>query len=197
MLSYIVIFWMILMTMRRREQLERIVTVIVITSLPIAFYGLIQHANKDPLPWGGDVTQRVAANMGNAIFVAAYLIMAFFLTLGRLVQSFQVILTEKESRISDILRASVYLFVAALQLIAFAFADSRGPLLGWLPGMFIFALVGLAVAARVAAHASRRRKAAQSAQTRTGSADRSPLSHHTHSMSSKHVLAWPSAVSRR
>lgn len=143
MLSYVVIFWMILMNMRRREQLERIVTVIVITSMPIAFYGLIQHANKDPLPWGGDVTQRVASNMGNAIFVAAYLIMAFFLTLGRLVQSFQVILTEKESRISDILRASVYLFVAALQLIAFAFADSRGPLLGWLPGMFIFALVGL------------------------------------------------------
>jgi tetratricopeptide (TPR) repeat protein len=143
MLSYIVIFWMILMNMRRREQLERIVTVIVITSLPIAFYGLIQHANKDPLPWGGDVTQRVAGNMGNAIFIAAYLIMAFFLTLGRLVQSFQVILTEKESRVSDILRASVYLFIAALQLIAFAFADSRGPLLGWLPGMFIFALVGL------------------------------------------------------
>ena len=143
MLSYVVIFWMILMNMRRREQLERIVTVIVITSMPIAFYGLIQHANKDPLPWGGDVTQRVASNMGNAIFVAAYLIMAFFLTLGRLVQSFQVILIEKESRVSDILRASVYLFVAALQLIAFDFADSRGPLLGWLPGMFIFALVGL------------------------------------------------------
>src|SRR5512136_134210 len=143
MLSYIVIFWMIVMNMRRREQLERIVTVIVITSMPIAFYGLIQHANKDPLPWGGDVTQRVAANMGNAIFVAAYLIMAFFLTLGRLVQSFQVILTEKESRLSDILRASVYLFIASLQLIAFAFADSRGPLLGWLPGMFIFGLVGL------------------------------------------------------
>ena len=152
MLSYIVIFWMILMNMRRREQLERIVTVIVITSLPIAFYGLIQHASKDPLPWGGDVTQRVAANMGNAIFVAAYLIMAFFLTLGRLVQSFQVILTEKESRMSDILRASVYLFIAALQLIAFAFADSRGPLLGWLPGMFIFALVGLLLL-RVSLHA--------------------------------------------
>src|SRR5512136_112129 len=153
MLSYIVIFWMIVMNMRRREQLERIVTVIVITSMPIAFYGLIQHANRDPLPWGGDVTQRVAANMGNAIFVAAYLIMAFFMTLGRLIQSFQVILTEKESRASDILRASVYLFVAALQLIAFGFADSRGPLLGWLPGMFIFVLVGLLLM-RVSLHST-------------------------------------------
>jgi hypothetical protein len=143
MLSYIVIFWMIVMNLRRREQLDRFVTVVVMTSIPIAFYGLIQHSNKDPLPWGGDVTQRVASNMGNPIFVAAYLIMAFFLTMGRLIESFRVILTEAESRLSDILRASAYLFVAALQLIAFGFADSRGPLLGWLPGMFIFGLVGL------------------------------------------------------
>jgi tetratricopeptide (TPR) repeat protein len=175
MLSYIVIFWMILLNMRRREQLERIVTVIVITSMPIAFYGMIQHANKDPLPWGGDVTQRVAGNMGNAIFIAAYLIMAFFLTLGRLVQSFQVILTEKESRISDILRASVYLFVAALQLIAFAFADSRGPLLGWLPGMFIFALVGLLLL-RVSLHSQADEAATPETPATNGStADRYPI----------------------
>jgi len=145
--SYIVIFFMLLQNMRRREQLDRLVTAAVITSLPIAFYGLLQHGDGttsiDPLPWGGDVTSRVASNMGNAIFVAAYLIMAFFLTLGRIIESFRVILTEKESRLSDILRASSYVFIGAVQLIAFGFADSRGPLLGWLPGMFIFGLVGL------------------------------------------------------
>ncbi len=145
--SYIVIFFMLLQNMRRREQLDRLVTAAVLTSLPIAFYGLLQHGDGttsiDPLPWGGDVTSRVASNMGNAIFVAAYLIMAFFLTLGRIIDSFRVILTEKESRLSDILRASSYVFIGAVQLIAFGFADSRGPLLGWLPGMFIFGLVGL------------------------------------------------------
>ena len=190
MLSYIVIFWMILMNMRRREQLERIVTVIVITSLPIAFYGLIQHASKDPLPWGGDVTQRVASNMGNAIFVAAYLIMAFFLTLGRLVQSFQVILTEKESRISDILRASVYLFIAALQLIAFGFADSRGPLLGWLPGMFIFGLVGLLLL-RVSLHTQATRR-----QTQTPQIQLAPLTTNTQSQPRcvQGHWGWPSSA---
>ena len=145
--SYIVIFFMLLLNMRRREQLDRLVTAVVMTSLPIAFYGLLQHGDGttsiDPLPWGGDVTSRVASNMGNAIFVAAYLIMAFFLTLGRVIESFRAILTEKESRLSDILRASSYVFIGAVQLIAFGFADSRGPLLGWLPGMFIFGLVGL------------------------------------------------------
>jgi tetratricopeptide (TPR) repeat protein len=143
MLSYIVVFWMILQNMRQRAQLDRLVTAVVMTSLPIAFYGLLQHGEIDPLPWGGDVTVRVASNMGNAIFVAAYLIMAFFLTLGRVVESFRVILSEQESRLSDILRASTYVFIAAVQLITFGFADSRGPLLGWLPGMFIFGLVGL------------------------------------------------------
>jgi tetratricopeptide (TPR) repeat protein len=141
--SYIVIFLMIVQNMRRRRQLDRLVTAIVMTSLPIAFYGILQRVDRDPLPWGGDVTERVAANMGNAIFVAAYLIMAFFLTLGRVIEAFRVILTEEESRLSDILRASAYIFVGAVQLIAFAFAGSRGPLLGWLPGMFIFGLVGL------------------------------------------------------
>ena len=145
--SYIVVFLMIVQGMRRRRQLDRLVTAIVMTSMPIAFYGLLQRgdgsATLDPLPWGGDVTSRVAANMGNAIFIAAYLIMAFFLTLGRVVEAFRIILTEEESRWSDILRASAYIFVGAVQLIAFSFANSRGPLLGWLPGMFIFGLVGL------------------------------------------------------
>lgn len=167
--SYIVIFFMLLQNMRRREQLDRLVTAAVLTSLPIAFYGLLQHGDGttsiDPLPWGGDVTSRVASNMGNAIFVAAYLIMAFFLTLGRIIESFRVILTEKESRLSDILRASSYVFIAAVQLIAFGFADSRGPLLGWLPGMFIFGLVGLLLL-RVSLHSQAANGEAESAEVR-------------------------------
>ena len=155
--SYIVVFAMIVMNMRHRRQLDRLVTAVVMTSMPIAFYGLLQRGDGttalDPLPWGGDVTTRVAANMGNAIFVAAYLIMAFFLTLGRIIEAFRIILREEESRWSDILRASAYIFVGAVQLIAFSFANSRGPLLGWLPGMFIFGLVGLLML-RVSLHSA-------------------------------------------
>ncbi len=176
--SYIVIFAMILVHMRKREQLDRIVTTIVMTSLPIAFYGLLQHGDGtnslDPLPWGGDVTSRVASNMGNAIFVAAYLIMAFFLTLGRVVESFRTILTEEESRVSDILRASAYIFVAAIQLITFGFADSRGPLLGWLPGMFIFGLVGLLML-RVSLHSRTEENAVAISSSNSEPAQRFPI----------------------
>jgi tetratricopeptide (TPR) repeat protein/O-antigen ligase len=85
--SYIVIFFLALEGLRRREQLDRLVTVVILVSLPISLYGLIQHSQLDPLPWGGNVTTRVASNMGNSIFVAAYLIMAVPLTLARLVGS--------------------------------------------------------------------------------------------------------------
>ncbi len=83
--SYVVIFLLMLNTLRSRQQLERLLTVIIVTSLPIALYGIIQHFQLDPLPWGGDVTVRVASNMGNAIFVAAYLIMVVPITIGRFI----------------------------------------------------------------------------------------------------------------
>ncbi len=82
-LSYVVIFMLMLSTLRLREQLERLLTIIIITSFPISLYGIIQHFQLDPLPWGGDVTARVASNMGNAIFVAAYLIMVVPLSMAR------------------------------------------------------------------------------------------------------------------
>ncbi len=88
-LSYIVIFMLVLDTLRSRKQLERLLTIIVITSFPIALYGIIQHFQLDPLPWAGDVTARVAANMGNAIFVAAYLIMVVPVVMGRFITALQ------------------------------------------------------------------------------------------------------------
>jgi len=85
-LSYIVVFALMLQSLRRPEQLRRLLTTIMLTSLPIALYGLMQHYKLDPLPWGGDVTARVAANMGNAIFIGAYLIMVVPVTLARIIR---------------------------------------------------------------------------------------------------------------
>ncbi len=48
--------------------------------------------SADPIPWGGDTSGRIAANMGNSIFVAAYLIMVFPLTLMRTIESFEAML---------------------------------------------------------------------------------------------------------
>ena len=75
-LSYVGLAAIIVLTLRRREQLDRLIIVLVLGSLIAVGYGLVQERQLDPLPWKGDVVTRVASTMGNSIFVAAYLIMA-------------------------------------------------------------------------------------------------------------------------
>ncbi len=141
--SYIVVFFLMLGTMRQREQVDRLFATIILTSLPISLYGILQHYNLDPLPWTGDVTMRVAGNMGNAIFVAAYLIMAIPITLTRLIESLSAVFKEPEGTVSHALLAGCYTFVLAVQLICTFFTQSRGPWLGLLGGIYFFLLIAL------------------------------------------------------
>ncbi len=138
MFSYIVLFAAIVGNLRQRAQAERLITTVIITSLPIAMYGILQRYKLDPLPWGGDTVDRVTSNMGNAIFVAAYLIMAVFLCLGRVVISFHSILTSADDFARNMIRATSYVFILAINLVAIYFTQSRGPWLGLLAGLFFF-----------------------------------------------------------
>ena len=139
--AYVVIFVSAVTTIRNRVQMSRIPTAVIITSIPIAFYGLIQHFGLDPLPWGGDVVVRVAGHMGNAIFIAAYLIMAVPLTLGRIIDAFANILGDETVSYADVVRSGIYICALAMQLLAIYWSGSRGPLIGLAAGMFSFTLV--------------------------------------------------------
>ncbi len=144
-LSYILIFFMVLGHLRRPEQWRRIAFAIILTSLPIALYGILQRSGADPLPWGGDVRRRVAANMGNAIFVAAYLLMAFFLTLERLLVHFGRLLRTQDNKVgvADAVLAGCYFAIVVIQTITIFMTQSRGPFLGWGAGLFVFMLMVL------------------------------------------------------
>ena len=151
--SYVVVFAAMAVNLRRRAQVQRLISAVVLTSLPISLYGLLQRFGLDPIPWGGDVTARIAGNMGNSIFIAAYLIMAFPLTLMRIVESFEALLDApapgRESgsqswQLPNFLRATIYVFVAALQVIALYFTNSRGPWLGW-GASLVFLWLGLSL----------------------------------------------------
>jgi tetratricopeptide (TPR) repeat protein len=96
-LSYIGLAAMIVLALRRREQLDRLITVAILGSLPAIGYGLVQHFQIDPLPWKGDVISRVASTMGNSIFVAAYLIMIVPYALYRTITAFQESRTTAEA----------------------------------------------------------------------------------------------------
>ncbi len=143
--SYIVLFLSMVFNRPTANQIRRMVTVMVAVSLPVAVYGLIQRYKIDPIPWGGDVSVRIASTMGNSIFVAAYLIMVFPLTLGRIFESFQRMLGSAVFQLRDFLLATSYVFIALLQVVALYFSGSRGPALGWLASLFFFAICLVAI----------------------------------------------------
>ena len=140
-LAYVVIFSVMAASIRSRAQIRRVGTAVIIASIPIAFYGLLQHFGLDPLPWGGDVQKRVAGHMGNAIFIAAYLIMAVTLTLSRILDAFTNILSDVNISISDVMRSSIYIFVLVIQLITIYWSGSRGPLIALAVALFAFMLI--------------------------------------------------------
>jgi tetratricopeptide (TPR) repeat protein len=140
-LSYIVIFAIMLQNLRTRVQVDRLVTIAILTSVPISFYAILQHYGLDPLPWVGNVQERVASNMGNSIFLAAYMIMIAPLSWARAFDAFAALLLEEEGSSTDIIRGAIYVFIAALQIIAIYWTGSRGPQLGFMAGGLFFVLV--------------------------------------------------------
>jgi tetratricopeptide (TPR) repeat protein/O-antigen ligase len=137
--AYIVFFAAIVVNLRKRAQVERLITTIILGSLPVSLYGILQHYHLDPVPWGGDVSTRIASNMGNAIFVAAYLIMVSPLIIARILQAFNGIMneTDRTQLVGDILKGTFYVFTGAIVLIAQYMSQSRGPALGWIVGSFV------------------------------------------------------------
>lgn len=144
MLAYLTVFGALVANLRRRQQLERLVGAVILASLPVSMYGVLQRFKIDPVPWGGDVSQRIAANMGNSIFVGAYFILAFPLTFLRLIEAFEALLQGRGQTGPNFLRATAYVFIVALQVIALYFTGSRGPWLGW-GASLVFIWLGLAL----------------------------------------------------
>ena len=136
--SYVVLFFLVLDGLRTRRQLDRLVTTAILVSFPIALYGLVQHFGLDPLPWGGDVTNRVASNMGNAIFVAAYLIMVLPLTLMRLLKNWKEAAGPVDTR-GGLWGLAAFLLLATCLLAAMSVRQDTGS--SWV--VWVALLVGL------------------------------------------------------
>jgi tetratricopeptide (TPR) repeat protein/O-antigen ligase len=131
-LSYVVIFLLMIQNLRRRTQVQRLWMAAIFASLPVSMYGLVQHYRLDPLPWGGDVTFRVASNMGNAIFVGAYLIMVIPLTLARILHLQNRVLDNSETKQRALFVGFFWFMLAAQTWAWFALRFERGLMAGLL-----------------------------------------------------------------
>ena len=141
--SYIAISVIAASALRTRAQLDRAVNTILVVSFPIAFYGILQHFRLDPLPWGGDTVDRVAANMGNSIFVAAYLIMAVPLTLARWLET--LVRATQNATPRALPRTIIALILAALTVVwLIDFTAGTTSAFAFILGAIAFALIAKA-----------------------------------------------------
>ena len=145
LLSFVAVFLMMRQRLRSQAQVDRLVTVIIITALPVAIYGILQHFGIDLLPWSGDTTFRVTSTMGNAIFLAAYLGMVVPLAAAKLVGSLRQLATapddaEGEGSIMGIARYGgvVVIQVAFMALYILSAGINPGLWWGMLPAIVIF-----------------------------------------------------------
>jgi len=138
-LSYLAIFLLMILYLRRREQVERLITAILLTSLPVSLYAIVQHYGGDPMQWTMVVTERVMSTLANPIFVAAYLIMVVPLTLERLLRSVTAFWSRKS--LSSLVLPGCYLCLLGAQAVGIYFTQSRGPVVGLAAGLFLFFLL--------------------------------------------------------
>lgn len=150
LLSYVVFFLVIAFNMRTRAQFRRVISFALLTAVSISLYGLIQHYQLDPLPWGGDVTFRVTATMGNSIFLAAYLIMLVPLALSRIAESVSRLRSKEDKPVDgeDVLwlagAGTIVVFQAALFIWAiFGVAGDMTFGLWWLLPLVLIVIGGL------------------------------------------------------
>ena len=85
--SYFVLFAVIVTHVKTREQLYRLLTVLVATGFLVAIYGIVQRYEGDPLNVGESGSLRVASTMANSVFAGAALVgtSTLSLALGRTV----------------------------------------------------------------------------------------------------------------
>ncbi|MBI9077410.1 MAG: O-antigen ligase family protein [Desulfatibacillum sp.] len=136
-LSTLGVFLLVLTFFRTPVQVERIVTILIFVSLPISLYAIAQHYGPDPMPWKGNVGKRCVSTLGNAVFLGALEVMIFFPTFTRIFSS----LREDSKGNAGLCKASIYSFIAFLQILATAHSKSRGPVLGLIAGVIFLGVI--------------------------------------------------------
>ncbi len=96
-------------------------------SVIMAIYGMLQLAGKIVINQGG---VRLDGTLGNATYLAAFMLINFFITLFLLVRSRRVVAWRW-----------IYGATMLLQLFILYHTATRGAILGWLGGLFIVALL--------------------------------------------------------
>lgn len=123
MLMYIALFCLMALNLRTREQFDRIITVLLLVSLPISLYGIVQELGWDPHRYlGSRVTLmwRVRSTLGNHLFLGGYLIMIMPWCAARMIGAFQAWRQGEANGLSSVSRVPLAAGMVLLQTLLLA-----------------------------------------------------------------------------
>jgi len=131
--NYVIIFYLIIHTLRTRSQLRRLVYLIIGLAALISIIGLLKNFCGNPFPWWNytdfqTAPDRLSSTFGNADHLAGYMEMTLPLLLGLLLTGFRGI------KIVFVIVLAVLLFAALLLSL------SRGGWLGAVTGLFFMCI---------------------------------------------------------
>lgn len=152
LLALALLFWLVAENLRGFARLDRLVSMILVGSVPVAIYGCLQYFGLDPLNWQTTSMSRVQSTVGYSLYLGAYLSMAVPFTLARLFAGpdrlrwcdaplgcvAPAAQNDFASRENAQPRPASYAFILVLQVACMIFTLSRGALLALLSGCLIF-----------------------------------------------------------
>ncbi len=145
-LCYLFFSFVVLRTVNTREQIERLLVAVLLAGFTVSVWAILQRLGLNPDPAGNHGT-RVWSTLGNPIFLSAFLIMTTPLHLYFLSRSLQGLKECRHEGASSgkscaevLFFGMMFLFLAA-NLTAVVLAESRGPTLGLLVGLFFLMIL--------------------------------------------------------
>lgn len=128
LLTYGAIFFIVANNLKSRRQVKYLLTTILVVTIPISIYGILQRFGIDFIPREGAVPlhERVISTFGHHNFIAVYLILTMSLTAGIF-----TVVTGKYKRVA--LGALII-----LMFLTFRYCYSRGGWLGFLAALLVF-----------------------------------------------------------
>lgn len=79
-----VIFFLVLVHVFEKEEIEGLIEIIVYGSIPVVLYGILQSFGIEIVRWQSSPAARIWASFGNPNFLAGYLVMIVPLIMGRI-----------------------------------------------------------------------------------------------------------------
>ncbi|MDB4976085.1 MAG: hypothetical protein JWN48_4426 [Myxococcaceae bacterium] len=147
LLSQLAIFFAVLANLETPRQAGRLVTALILPSLPVALYAIFQRFSLEPLNVTFRETDlaRSTSLLGGPVFLGAYLSMVMPFTALRIVEAWRSRGALARPRFVRLTSLALYGALLLLQGTGLLFSESRGPMLGLVAGAGIALLT---VAAR-------------------------------------------------